>query len=494
MIGELINGRYRIECEAGSGGMADVYKAHDLKTDRTVALKVIKKDYCRDPKYVRRFEREAQAVLSLKNANIVRAYDYGTYDSRSFIVMEFVKGCTLKGYLFAKKKLDVKTAVGIAEKILDALECAHNAGYIHRDVKPQNVLISTTGEIKLTDFGIAKDADATTKTFDGKNVVGSVHYISPEQAKGEEVGTESDIYSVGIMLFEMLVGKPPYEGENPVQVALRHINDTVPAPTEFDSAIPPAVSDVVLKATAKKREERYSSAAEMRQDLERAMAQPKKHILLKNAVRNASRNAQKTEKHGRRAKLWHVVLPVSLMVAFIVGMFVLWYVYMYGGAGNDKLSRVPYVLGETSAEAERVLENREFRIRVAGTEASADYPEGTVCRQSPVSGAAHDKNGYVDVWLSSGPPQETVPMPDLTGKKLDEASLLLSEIGMYIESVEYEPNDAEPGTIIWQSVPNGSEILPGEETIDVRISGVSGETMLPMPELSDYDSGYNRIF
>lgn len=488
MIGELINGRYRIECEAGSGGMADVYKAHDLKTDRTVALKVIKKDYCMDPKYVRRFEREAQAVLSLKNANIVRAYDYGTYDSRSFIVMEFVKGCTLKEYLSAKKKLDVKTAVGIAEKILDALECAHNAGYIHRDVKPQNVLISTTGEIKLTDFGIAKDADATTKTFDGKNVVGSVHYISPEQAKGEEVGTESDIYSVGIMLFEMLVGKPPYEGENPVQVALRHINDTVPAPTEFDSAIPPAVSDVVLKATAKKREERYSSAAEMRQDLERAMAQPKKHILLKNAVRNANRNAQKTEKHGRRAKLWHVVLPVSLMVAFIVGMFVLWYVYMYGGAGNDKLSRVPDVLGETSAEAERVLENREFRIRVAGTEASADYPEGTVCRQSPVSGAAHDKNGYVDVWLSSGPPQETVLMPDLTGKKLDEASLLLSEIGMYIESVEYEPNDAEPGTIIWQSVPNGSEILPGEETIDVRISGVSGETMLPMPELSDYDS------
>lgn len=149
---------------------------------------------------------------------------------------------------------------------------------------------------------------------------------------------------------------------------------------------------------------------------------------------------------------------------------------------------MPYVLGETSAEAERVLENREFRIRVAGTEASADYPEGTVCRQSPVSGAAHDKNGYVDVWLSSGPPQETVLMPDLTGKKLDEASLLLSEIGMYIESVEYEPNDAEPGTIIWQSVPNGSEILPGEETIDVRISGVSGETMLPMPALSDYDS------
>lgn len=215
-----------------------------------------------DPKYVRRFEREAQAVLSLKNANIVRAYDYGTYDSRSFIVMEFVKGCTLKEYLSAKKKLDVKTAVGIAEKILDALECAHNAGYIHRDVKPQNVLISTTGEIKLTDFGIAKDADATTKTFDGKNVVGSVHYISPEQAKGEEVGTESDIYSVGIMLFEMLVGKPPYEGENPVQVALRHINDTVPAPTEFDSAIPPAVSDVVLKATAKK--ERSDTARQQR--------------------------------------------------------------------------------------------------------------------------------------------------------------------------------------------------------------------------------------
>lgn len=491
MTGELINGRYRIECEAGSGGMADVYKAYDCVAERTVALKVIKKEYCADPQYVRRFDREAQAVLSLRNKNIVCAYDYGTYDSRSYIVMEFVEGCTLKEYLSKHKKLDVKTAVGITEKILDALECAHNAGYIHRDVKPQNILISESGEIKLTDFGIAKDAGATTQTFDGKNVVGSVHYISPEQAKGEEVGTESDLYSLGIILFEMLTGKPPYEGENPVQIALRHINDDVPAPTQIDPAIPPAVSDVVLKATAKERSARYSSAAEMRRDLKLASAQPKRRILKLNPRENSAGESGKTGAKAKRrgkTKLWHVVLPVSLMVAFIIGMFVLWYVYMYGGAGKDNMSRVPDVIGETQAEAETLLENREFKIRIAGTEASSDYPKGTVCRQSPVSGASHEKNGYVDVWLSSGPPQETLSMPDLTGQRLDEASLLLGEMGMYIESVEYEPSETEPGTIIWQSVPSGSEILPGEETIDVRISGISGETMLPMPNLLNCDS------
>ena len=385
LIGKRLDGRYSIESLVGVGGMANVYRGTDLKTGNQIAVKVLKDEFLDNEELVRRFKNESKAISILSHPNIVKVYDVSVTDKLQYIVMEYVDGITLKEYLKQRGgALTWKEVVHFATQVLSALQHAHSKGIIHRDVKPQNVLISTTGEIKLTDFGIAKDADATTKTFDGKNVVGSVHYISPEQAKGEEVGTESDIYSVGIMLFEMLVGKPPYEGENPVQVALRHINDTVPAPTEFDSAIPPAVSDVVLKATAKKREERYSSAAEMRQDLERAMAQPKRHILLKNAVRNANRNAQKTEKHGRRAKLWHVVLPVSLMVAFIVGMFVLWYVYMYGGAGNDKLSRVPDVLGETSAEAERMLENREFRIRVAGTEASADYPQGTVCRQSPV--------------------------------------------------------------------------------------------------------------
>ena len=242
MIGELINGRYRIECEAGSGGMADVYKAHDLKNDRTVALKVIKKDYCMDPKYVRRFEREAQAVLSLKNANIVRAYDYGTYDSRSFIVMEFVKGCTLKEYLSAKKKLDVKTAVGIAEKILDALECAHNAGYIHRDVKPQNVLISTTGEIKLTDFGIAKEYK---KDANGPSEhLGTMGYAAPEQFGLSQTDGRADIYSLGVLLNVMLTGQHPSR-----QLAAGH------------------AGRVVQRCTMTSPEQRYHSVQELREAL-----------------------------------------------------------------------------------------------------------------------------------------------------------------------------------------------------------------------------------
>ena len=262
MIGELINGRYRIECEAGSGGMADVYKAHDLKTDRTVALKVIKKDYCRDPKYVRRFEREAQAVLSLKNANIVRAYDYGTYDSRSFIVMEFVKGCTLKGYLFAKKKLDVKTAVGIAEKILDALECAHNAGYIHRDVKPQNIMLLADGSIKMMDFGIARFSRAQSQTVSDK-AIGSVHYISPEQAKGERTDARTDIYSVGVMLYEMLSGRLPFDGDGAVSIAIMQISEKPKPLAEIAPQTPAGLRQITEKAMEKDPDTRYQSAQEM---------------------------------------------------------------------------------------------------------------------------------------------------------------------------------------------------------------------------------------
>ena len=260
MIGTVLENRYEILELIGTGGMAEVYRAHDREEDRQVAVKMIKKEFCEDAQYMRRFERETRAMLTLECPNIVRAYAYGEYEGRSYIVMEYVEGLTLKEYLKSKGKLSPKAAVHITCRVLNALDAAHKGGYVHRDVKPQNVLISRDRTIKLTDFGIAKDTASITRTFDGNNVVGSVHYISPEQASGGAVGVESDLYSVGIMLYEMLVGNPPFDGDNSVQIALKHINETLVPPIEADPSISPALSDVIVKATAKDLSVRYSSA------------------------------------------------------------------------------------------------------------------------------------------------------------------------------------------------------------------------------------------
>ncbi|MBQ1685689.1 MAG: protein kinase [Clostridia bacterium] len=493
MTGTVLENRYTIESELGIGGMAEVYLARDSVEDRQVAVKMIKREYCSDPQYTRRFEREAKAVLSLDCPNIVRAYGFGEYDGRNYIILEYVEGMTLKEYLGEHGRLSPRAAVHIACRVLNALEAAHGGGYVHRDVKPQNVLISTDKTIKLTDFGIAKDTASNTITFNGKNVVGSVHYISPEQVSGDPVSPQSDLYSVGVMLYEMLLGHPPFDGETPVQIAYKQVNERLVPPMEEDASISPALSDVIVKATAKDPANRYPSAEAMKSDLIRALREPENRFafLDPDVVTRHASDEEEPEGPVSRARLWHFILPAALIVALVIGMIA--GLAVFGNGNKENLSKVPDLLDRTLEEATTLLKNREFEIRVAGTISDPDYPSGNVCRQSPESGTAYEKGATVDVWLSSGAP--SVNMTDLVGMTLEEAAEKLAAVSIGIDSISYESSDAAEGTIIWQSIPEGTEIVPGEETVSVIISGWRGVTLVPMPDLSSVATlgGVNQI-
>ena len=227
MRGRMLNGRYKIVRKVGSGGMADVYEGFDTKENRTVAIKVLKEEYSNDPQYLRRLSREARAMVTLKNEHIVTLYDMGNDGDIHYLILEYVNGITLRELMDENGAMKPREATEIICDVLDGLSHAHKMGLIHRDVKPQNIMVTEDGCIKLTDFGIAKFTDNSTKTYEGTEAMGSVYYISPEQAKGESVDAQADLYSAGVMLYEMLTGKPPFSGDNAVQVALKHINEDI---------------------------------------------------------------------------------------------------------------------------------------------------------------------------------------------------------------------------------------------------------------------------
>lgn len=274
MIGTVLNHKYRILELIGSGGMAYVYKALNMGNRRLVAIKMLKEEFKDDAEFLRRFSREATAVLNLSHENIVRAYDVGTHNGLPYIVMEYVEGHTLKDLIESNGALPVRTAIGITCQILDALQAAHHHGIIHRDVKPQNVIVTAKGKAKLADFGIAREAKASTVTFSGNKVLGSAHYISPEQAKGTLATETSDLYSVGVALYEMLTGTVPFTAESTVTVALMHIQQEPVAPIDRVPSLPLALNDIVLRALSKEPSDRYEDARAMRVDLVRSLSNP----------------------------------------------------------------------------------------------------------------------------------------------------------------------------------------------------------------------------
>ncbi|MBR3298768.1 MAG: protein kinase [Clostridia bacterium] len=486
MIGRVLSERYRIESEIANGGMAEVYRAYDEAEQREVAIKLIKKEYCEDKEYIRRFEREISAVLSLDHPNIVRAYDFGVCDGRNYLVMELVDGYTLKEYLERRGKLRPKEAAYIACKVLDALECAHENGYVHRDVKPQNVLISNDNEIKLTDFGIAKSKQRVTNTFDGSKIIGSVEYISPEQVNGEPATVKSDLYSVGIMLYEMLTGEPPFDGELAVNIAMQHMKQPIRPPHELDPRISRSLSDVVLKATAKDRSARYESATDMKRDILRTFRQPKGRFahVKKTERMHYDGELEDDGKSRTKLKIGLILGAAGLALALIAIMFFSW-LRIWNGNDDKKLSKVPDVLGRSAQSAKKLLENREFKIKISGTMTDSEYDAGTVCKQVPSAGTAFDTGSEVEVWISSG--TETVSMPNLVGRSFDEdLALLLEAYGIGIESISFDASVSPEGNVLWQSIPEGTELVKGDESIALEISGSRETTLLPMPDLSKY--------
>ena len=477
MIGKLISGRYLIESLIGSGGMANVYKAYDNMLGRTVALKVLKAEHRGDMEFVRRFEREARAVLTLSHENIVRSYAVGEDGDISYIVLEYVEGSTLKELIKSDGPISPKVAVSITAQVLDALAHAHESGIIHRDVKPQNVIITPRGKAKLTDFGIARDVAATTRTYAGSNVVmGSVHYISPEQARGDDVTAASDIYSCAIMLFEMLTGKVPFGGDNSVAIALKHLQEDITPPVEINPKIPRALSDVIVKAASKEISLRYQSAKQMKSDLLRSLREPH------GKFARLEKNAGETKQRG-----WHGVMNIVLMLVVVLGLFTA--LFFIARSVNEDQGDAPaaeYIIPNVKAkkleEAKGVAELRGFELNVDEYR-SSDEEEGTVLEQTPAAGTAAKQGDSISVIVSSG--NNYVTVPDLAGKYLQEANDIVWGVELEIGTTQYVTSDLPYGQIARQEPIAGTDTFAGD-VVDVWISGIPGKAN-NMPGVTDME-------
>ena len=412
MIPDIIDGKYRVIREVGSGGMAHVYRAINMSSRKVVAVKMLKEEYLNDQEFLRRFEREAKASLALSHENIVRAYGVGDDNGVPYIVLEYVEGKTLKDLILESPggHLSVQQAIGICSQILDALSYAHAHGIIHRDVKPQNVIVTNRGKAKLADFGIAREVTASTVTFSGKNVIGSVHYISPEQAKGLPVTEESDIYSVGISLYEMLTGSVPFIGDTTVATALMHLSETPVPPRELNPGIPPALNDIVLRAIEKEPGMRYSSAKLMRSDLIRSLSHP-------NGTFARDRESKEYKTPGRRMSL-SVYAWISISV--FTPIFIIFLAYL--GYANH------WCAGKESTDN--------------------NTPYASIPVNSPIPTIA---SVTVSAQPTAAPGEKT--MPSVLGHRLDDALRTIHNLGftsIYV-STEYSDNDSRAGTVIQQS-------------------------------------------
>ena len=463
-VNQLVSGRYRIKSLIGSGGMANVYKAYDEESQRIVALKVLKDEHRGDMEFVRRFEREAQAVLMLSHENIVRSYDVGEDDGVSYIVLEYVEGKTLKEIIKEEGPLSPKTAVNYACQVLDALSHAHERGIIHRDVKPQNVIITPRGKAKLTDFGIARDAAATTRTFAGTNVIGSVHYISPEQARGDNATAGSDIYSCAIMLYEMLTGSVPFSGDNSVAVALKHLQEEIIPPIQVNSKIPRALSDVVVKAAAKNINMRYFTARQMKADLQRSLREPHGKF---------ARIASPRQEHKKSTSIG--IGNIALMVVVVLGLFTTMFFIARAMRDDENVSNgeyvVPTLVGKQVSEAETLAKLRGFALEVLEYRGSEEFEEGQIIFQTPIVGTNGNEGDVIQVVVSSGSDYETVP--NLVGLSVQDAIAQMQDVDLNLGTIEYGKSSLPDGQIFRQEPVAETDTFAGD-VVDIWVSGTPG--------------------
>jgi eukaryotic-like serine/threonine-protein kinase len=479
----VLAGRYRIESAVGEGGMAKVFRGQDVVLGRTVAVKVLAPEYARDGRFVERFRREAQSAAALSHPNVVSVFDTGSDGAVHYIVMEFLEGRTLREVLAADGRLHPDRAAEIAESMCRALATAHHHGLVHRDVKPGNVMLTPSGEVKVMDFGIARvtTGEALTQTA---TVLGTASYFSPEQAKGEGVDPRSDVYSAGCVLYEMLTGRPPFTGDSPVSIAYKHVREDAPVPSSINPDVSTALDAVVMKALAKNPANRYQTAVEMAEDLHRVregaqvLATPilpgQPTEVVNRPVRHTEVMPALPEEERRERGPWPVVLATALVVALVgVAGFLL----VRELTGEVPQVRVPNVVGSEEGEATQLLERRGFRvdpIRVASTE-----DPGIVLEQDPPAGALVDEGEVVILRVSAAP--EPVTVPDITQMTVGEARAALAEVDLEIGATPSEASDqVEQGLIISQS-PAPEEEAPAGSAVDVVVS--SGPETVEVPNV-----------
>lgn len=492
--GHLLSERYRIKQRIGGGGMANVYLARDIILDRDVAIKVLRPEFASDPEFIERFDREAQAATSLSHPNIVNIYDVGDEDDILYIVMEYVDGMTLKEYILEHGPLDVATALDIMEQLTSAIHHAHMNGLVHRDIKPQNILIDRRGKIKVTDFGIAVALSATALT-QTNSILGSVHYLSPEQARGGKATKKSDIYSLGIVFYELLTGKVPFSGHSPVSIALKHLQDETPSVREFNSDIPQSVENIILKATAKDPFHRYQSAAEMEEAIKRALDpdvlnEPKftppvepgeetkaipiitdlpeqfpeedheETTMIHQPKKTPEPEKKEKPKKKRRRK---ILLVVSIVIFVLIGSILAAFLL-----SSPKDVVIPDLVGYEYEEAKEILEELNLTVNKELIH-SDEVEEGHVVKTDPGAGRTVKEKSTVDVYVSEG--KEKVAFPDFVGQNISQVERLLAD--EYKEVRYYEVVSDKPiGEIVNQIQPApGTEVIPSETVVIFEVSG-----------------------
>lgn len=507
MNGIILGNRYELLEKIGEGGMSEVFKAKCNKLNRFVAVKILKKELANNEEISQKFKREATAIANLSDANIVNVLDVGTQDDIDYIVMEYINGKTLKEVIKFNGKLSYNTSIKIALQVAKALECAHKNNIIHRDIKPQNILVTESGEIKVTDFGIAKSADSSTIT-NTTSIIGSAHYLSPEQAKGTYIDCRADIYSFGIVLYEMVTGRLPFEGDSPVTIALKHLQEAPKPPKEINLSLPDSLNKLILKCIEKEPIKRYQSAKEIIVDLQKIQENPdivigqsesidEQHTIVMSAISDEMekttfiskvqdddfedydededyeddedddegffkrKNKSESKDSNKKKKIMPVIISVILLL--ILGGAG----YFFATSNMTKEVKVPNIEGKKVEEAKKELEKLKLELEEVGT-AKSDKPEGTIIEVNPKIGSTVKANSKIKVIVSGG--EEKIKMPDFRDYEV-------SNIRQYLELQEFtnfnileEYNDNVPyGYLITQNPAAKTEIKK-DSKIEIVIS------------------------
>ena len=505
-IGKMLDDRYEILELIGSGGMANVYKARCHRLNRLVAIKILKSDLADNADFRRRFHDESQAVAQLSHANIVSVYDVSTNPDLEYIVMELIDGITLKQYMERRGRMDWRESLHFITQIMRGLSHAHSRGIIHRDIKPQNIMVLRDGSVKVADFGIACLANAGQTLT--QEALGSVHYISPEQARGDRIDARSDIYSAGVVLYEMLTGRLPFEGDSAVSVAIQHLSSVPLAPRDIDPSIPEPLELICMKAMNSDPNKRYASADAMIEDLEKfrrdpsvdmdyirqelsapaATSEPTMPIptaqvasAVKKHTGELRREETDEDDESPRMDKKSIGIIAGIFAAAVLLVILLFKLILgdFGPAGSNKSYTVPDVRGMTVEEAQEMDGVKDiFTIHVQGTRTTSDYEPGQIMEQDPIGGRTRKSNFVIEVYVAEAPAQ--VLMKDLVGMEYRQAGVLLTDMGLNLAiNKEAVYSDKYSKDTVVETIPSANEPLKAGQTVTIRFSKGPEEIVVP---------------
>ena len=504
-MSKIIAERYELLELIGQGGMADVYLAKDIILNRTIAIKILRTSLAKDPIYVTRFQREASAAAALSHRNIVEIYDVGEDDDKYYIVMEYIPGTTLKELILKRGAVHVVEAIDIMKQVVSGIAKAHQLGIIHRDLKPQNILVTDSGVAKIADFGIAS-MQSLAQVTQTDVIMGSLHYLAPELARGEKATVQSDIYALGIVFYELLRGEVPFNGESPVNIALKHMQEDLPSLLEFNPSIPQSVENIIIKATAKNLNDRYNNANEMLEDLNTCMdrldeeklkftydSEPEPTIVLDSrSVFNTGNTADippvkeaikeaKEEKGLKKLITKFKGLSTKAKAAIIIGTIFVVAVIVFALYVNIRpdTNLMPDLEGKTQKQAEELL--KDYKVTISDDiieELSDEYDEGKIIETDPKKGTTIKEGDVVKLTISKG---KYIVVDDYVGMDVEKAEKALDKLGFDV-IIEYEVSSKTKGTVIDQSIDEGEKVDPTEKEREITLTVSKGNYIV----ISDY--------